>query len=190
MLRELDEALVAAFPEAPPIQALLVGGACLMFTEVTSRQTSDIDIIIFDLMGSQEENSLLYVTPLATKIRRIVMQIGKRHGLKGDRRMFFNDDCSPFLLELSDNELPEMRLWSEFQKIRLYVPDDFSYLLACKLIAGRPDKDFTDIAVLFQLLGVTTREQAQEIVNRFFPSARHQFEHDLPRTLEMLFQTG
>lgn len=89
MLRELDEALVTAFPGESPIQALLVGGACLAFTEVTNRQTNDIDVIIFDLMGSDEERSLIYTTPLAAKIRRIVMQIGKKHGLKGDRRMFF-----------------------------------------------------------------------------------------------------
>lgn len=68
MLQELDDALAAAFPDAPPLQALVVGGACLLFTEVTSRQTSDIDLIIFDLMGSEEENSLIYTTPLAAKI--------------------------------------------------------------------------------------------------------------------------
>lgn len=92
MLQELDGALAAAFPGAPPLQALVVGGACLLFTEVTSRQTNDIDLIIFGLMGSEEENSLIYTTPLAAKIRRIIMRIGKLHGLKGDQRMFLNDD--------------------------------------------------------------------------------------------------
>jgi len=187
MLQELDDALVAAFPDAAPLQALVVGGACLLLTEVTSRPTNDIDLIIFDLMGSSEENSLIYTTPLAAKIRRIIMRIGKLHGLKGDQRMFLNDDCAPFLLEIGNNELPEMRLWGEYQKLRLYIPDDLSYILACKFMAGRPDKDFRDTVALCQLLGVQTRDQAQEVVDRFFPSKNHQSDYNLPATLDIFF---
>ena len=68
-----------------------------------------LDVIIFEMMGS-EESTLIFHSPIADKIRRIIKGIGKRHGLRGERQMFFNDDCSPFLLELSENELPAMRL--------------------------------------------------------------------------------
>src|SRR5258708_4027757 len=149
ILDELDTALVKAFPDKPPIRALLVGGACLVFTGVTNRQTNDIDCIIFDLMGS-DEDSLIYETPLATQICAIIRRIGRRHGFKGgkDEELVFNDNCAPFLLELSRNKLPDMKSFREYQKIHLYVPDDMGFILACKLMAGRPLKDHSDIRAL------------------------------------------
>lgn len=67
------------------------------------------------------------------------------------------------------------------------MPDDFGYILSCKLMAGRPDKDFNDIATLCQLLRVTTRAQAQAIVDRFFPSKELHRLHLLPSTLALFF---
>lgn len=118
------------------------------------------------------------------------MRIGKLHGLKGDQRMFLNDDCAPFLLEISNNELPEMRLWGKYQKLRLYIPGDLSDILACKFMAGRSGKDFDDIEVLCQLLGVQTRDQAQRVVDRFFPLEHHQRDYNLPATLDIFFPEG
>ena len=164
LLQELDEALVKAFPGTSPMRVLVVGGACLLFQEVTNRPTEDVDVIIFEMMGS-EESTLIFQSPIADKIRRIIKGIGKRHGLKGERQMFFNDDCSPFLLELSENELPPMRLLKAYQKLHLYVPSDLRYILACKLMAGRPEKDLADIEVLCQTLGIQNRTQAQHVVN-------------------------
>ncbi len=188
LLEELDEALVKAFPGPEPMSVLVVGGACLLFQEVTTRPTEDVDEIIFEMMGS-EESTLIFHSPIAAKIRRIIKGIGKRHGLKGERQMFFNDDCSPFLLELSENELPPMRLLKGYKKLRIYVPDDPGYILACKLMAGRPEKDFADIEVLCQTLGVQSRTQAQHVVNQYFPSSIHQATYLLSRTLDRVFGT-
>ena len=188
LLEELDEALVKTFPGPEPMSVLVVGGACLLFQGVTSRPTEDVDVIIFEMMGS-EESTLIFQSPLANKIRRIIKGIGKRHGLKGERQMFLNDDCAPFLLELSENELPPMRLLKAYQKLYLYVPSDLRYILACKLMAGRPEKDLTDIEALRQLLGIQNRAQAQQVVNRYFPSPIHQATYGLPRTLERMFGT-
>ena len=186
LLEELDEALVKAFPGPELMRVLVVGGACLLFQEVTDRPTEDVDVIIFEMMGS-EESTLIFKTPLADKIRRIIKAIGKRHGLKGERQMFFNDDCSPFLLELSENELPPMRLLKAYHKLHLYVPGDLTYILACKLMAGRPEKDLADIEVLCHALGIQNRTQAQQVVDQYFPSAIHQAMYLLPRTLERMF---
>jgi hypothetical protein len=186
LLEELDEALVKAFPGPELMRVLVVGGACLLFEDVIDRPTEDVDVIIFEMMGS-EESTLVFKTPLADKIRRIIKGIGKRHGLKGERQMFFNDDCSPFLLELSENELPPMRLLKAYQKLHLYVPGDLSYILACKLMAGRPEKDLADIEVLCHTLGIQNRAQAQQVVNQYFPSPIHQAMYLLPRTLERMF---
>ena len=186
LLQELDEALVKAFPGPEPLSGLMVGGACLLFQDVTTRPTEDVDVIIFEMLGS-EENTLIFQSPVANKIRRIIKSIGKRHGFKGDRQMFFNDDCSPFLLELSENELPPMRLLKAYQKLHLYVPDDLTYILACKLMAGRPTKDFTDIQILCQKLDIHHRAQAQHVVNQYFPSPIHQAVYQLPQTLDIIF---
>ncbi|HEY4035662.1 MAG TPA: hypothetical protein VGL94_17025 [Ktedonobacteraceae bacterium] len=59
--------------------------------------------------------------------------------------------------------------------------------MACKLIAGRADKDYGDIAALRNLLHVSTREQAQEVVNRFFPDQTGQEFFDLSRNLDEIF---
>ncbi|GAC1568174.1 MAG: hypothetical protein NVS3B14_16550 [Ktedonobacteraceae bacterium] len=67
------------------------------------------------------------------------------------------------------------------------LPTDFGYILACKLMAGRPDKDDADIAVLCMNLGVRTREQAQGLVNRFFPDPYKHNLHMLRTTLSRLF---
>ncbi|MEO6887590.1 MAG: hypothetical protein ABI456_01090 [Ktedonobacteraceae bacterium] len=186
LLAEFDEALVKAFPGSEPLSVLVVGGACLLFQGVTTRPTEDVDVIIFDMMGS-EESSLIFTAPIADKIRRIIKRIGKRHGLKGQQQLFFNDDCSPFLLELSGNELPPMRLFKAYQKLHLYVPSDLRYILACKFMAGRSTKDFTDINILCQRLDIRNRVQAQSVVDHYFPSPVHQAVHMLSQTLETLF---
>ena len=184
LLVEFDEALVKAFPGPEPLSALVVGGACLLFQGIITRPTQDIDVIIFEMLGS-DESTLIYHAPVADKIRKIIQTIGKRHGLKRQEQMFFNDDCAPFLLELG--QLPPMRLLKAYQKLQLYIPDDLRYLLACKLMAGRPEKDFEDITALCQQFHIQNRSQAQAVVNHYFPSPVYQGIHELPRTLDTLF---
>lgn len=187
LLEEFDSDLAKAFPGPEPMRVLVVGGACLLFQNVITRQTEDVDVIIFDMLGS-EEATLVFQSPLANKIRRIIKGVGRRHGLKGEHQMFFNDDCAPFLLELSENELPPMRLLKAYRKLHLYVPNDLSYILACKLMAGRPTKDFADIEVLCRVLGVQNRVQAQQVADQYFPSPVHQATYQLPQTLGRLFE--
>lgn len=187
LLEELDEALVEAFPGPEPIRALVVGGACLVFTDVTTRQTKDIDVIIFDLLGTGEASLVYNLNPTTARLRKLIGAIGKRHGLRGDDCMFLNDDCASFLLELGQGNIPETRIFRTYQKLHLYIPVDLRYILACKLMAGRPDKDFDDITLLRQKLNINTREQALTLVNRFFPDFYHQQLYELPQTLKVIF---
>ncbi len=190
LLDELDEALVTAFPGPEAISVLVVGGACLVFSEVTTRQTKDIDVIITDLMGAGEASLVYDLTPTTAKIRRVIGAIGKRHGLRGNDRMFLNDDCAPFLLELGQGHIPQTQLLRAYRKLHLYIPADLRYILACKLMAGRPDKDFDDIVILRQRLNVHTSEQARALVIQFFPDPYHQQLYELPRTLRVIFPDG
>ena len=66
-------------------------------------------------------------------------------------------------------------------------PMDLGYLLACKLMLGRHEKDGADIAVLRQVLAIQSRAQAQQIVDRYFPSPAQQAMYRLPCTLERVF---
>jgi hypothetical protein len=76
---------------------------------------------------------------------------------------------APFLLELSEYELPPMRLLQAYRKLHLYAPRDLDYLLACKLMLGRPEKDGADIAILRQTLSIQSPAQAKKLVDRYFP---------------------
>jgi hypothetical protein len=185
--REFDEALVQAFPGPEPMSVLLVGGACLLLQGITAQPTDSVDVIIFEMLGSQER-TLVFHSPVADKIRRIIRAIGRRHGLKGERQQFINDDSAPFLLELSEQELPPMRLLTAYRKLHLYAPRDIGYRLARKLMIGRPEKDGADIAVLRQVLAIQNRAQAQRIVDRYFPSPAQQATYRLPCTLERMFE--
>jgi hypothetical protein len=187
LLEELDEELVKAFPGPEPMRVLMVGGACLLFQGIINRPTEDVDVIIFEMMGS-EESTLIFKSPVANKVRRIIKSIGKRHGLKGKYQMFFNDDCSLFLLEMSENELPPMRLLKAYRKLYLYVPASLSYILACKLMSGRPEKDFADIEILCRVLDIQTQVQAQQVVDQYFPSSILQATYMLPQTLGRIFR--
>jgi hypothetical protein len=190
LLEELDAALAEAFPGPEPISVLLVGGACLLLADITTRPTRDIDVIITDLLGTGEASLVYDLTPTTAKIRKIIEGIGRRHGLRGDERMFVNDDCAAFLLEMGYGKLPPSRLFRAYRKLRLSVPTDFAYILACKLMAGRPAKDYPDIAVLCQRLNIQTRAQAHALVNRFFPDPYQQYLYRLGETLRDLFPEG
>jgi hypothetical protein len=100
LLIELDHALVEAFPGPEPIEMLIVGGACLLFTNVTTRPTEDIDVIITNLLGTGKAGLVYNPNPNEQKVRDIIEHIGISHGYEGDKSMFLNDDCAPFLVEL------------------------------------------------------------------------------------------
>ena len=184
-LVELDNALAIAFPDPHPMNVIVVGGAFLVLTNTISRQTDDVDVIITDLEGMGEASLVYELTKTTRRVRRLIEAIGKSHGLKGSKRMWFNDDCSMFLQDMGP--LPPTRLLRTYRKLHIYAPTDVSYILACKLMAGRANKDFDDIAALCTQLHVHTREQAQAIVNRYFPLEEKQNFQELPKTLNKIF---
>ena len=147
--------------------------------------TKDIDVVITDLEGLGEASLVYQLTKTTKRIRQIIAAIGKRHQLPQRERMFFNDDCALFLQDMGP--LPQARLFHAYRKLHLYLPVDLRYILACKLMASRPGKDDTDIAVLCQRFGIRTRGQAQAVVSHFFPDPYEHDLHELPSTLSRLF---
>jgi hypothetical protein len=184
-LAELDQALTEAFPNPEPMRVLVVGGACLLLTDTTTRPTKDIDVIITDFEGQGEASLVYQLNKTTRRIRQIIAAIGKQHKLPAKERMFFNDDCALFLEDMGP--LPQARLFRAYRKLHLYLPADLGYILACKLMAGRPAKDYDDIRVLRQRLGIRTRAQAQALVDGFFPEPYEQELHQLADTLTEVF---
>jgi hypothetical protein len=79
---------------------------------------------------------------------------------------------------------PVFQLWATFKKLQVYLPQ-LNYILALKLFAGR-QKDMDDIQALCQQLGITTRSQAQAILDAYvYP--RWQQEYRVALTVKQLF---
>ena len=80
--------------------------------------------------------------------------------------------------------LGPLTLWREYTHLHVYVPQA-DCMPALKLLSGRP-RDAEDITALCQQLNISTREQAQALVDRY--ADRHwQQECMLEATLDALF---
>jgi len=96
--------------------------------------------------------------------------------------------AAPFLLELSAQGLPPMRLLKAYRKLHLRSEESrLSPGLQAHML-GRLEKDGADIAVLRQVLAIQNRAQAQQIVDRYFPSPAQQATYRLPCTLGRMFE--
>lgn len=81
--------------------------------------------------------------------------------------------------------VPEGTFWRTFGALEVYLPPK-EYILALKLIAGR-HKDADDIAALCGELQIQTRQQGQNLVDRYHPDKEMQELSDLDRTLRDFF---
>jgi hypothetical protein len=95
------------------------------------------------------------------------------------RRDWMNDVVASFVPDLGP-----VTLWRDYHNLQIYVPQA-EYILTLKLLAGR-EKDEDDIVALCERLGIETREQAQELVDRFADQAWQQ-ECMLTKTLDAIF---
>ncbi len=85
----------------------------------------------------------------------------------------------------NNGPVPEGTLWRTYGMLEIYVPPK-EYMLALKLLAGRP-RDIADIQALSQQLAITSREQTQQVVDRYIPDQTLQLLNHLDLTLHQLF---
>ena len=123
---------------------LLVGGAVMILVVGNRNSTRDID-------ASFEQE--------APAIRAAVTQIAYREGLPSD---WLNDGAKGFLYAP-----PPVTLWKSFPGLDVYLPD-LSYLLAMKIVAGRP-QDIADARALIQHLGIVQPQDTLDILKRYIP---------------------
>lgn len=156
-----------------PIRILMVGGA-YMLTQIHNRvATQDVDVLLKDI--DDPTTSPLYPMLLAA-----VRAVANQHQIPAT---WFNDVVGDALR--NNGPVPEGSVWRIYGMLEIYIPDA-EYILALKLLAGRP-RDNTDIQSLVQQLGIVTREQAQEIVDRYIPDQQFQQLNHVDMTLDRVF---
>lgn len=126
---------------------LLVGGA-VMVVEVGNRSsTQDID-------ASFEKN--------APAIRDAISFIATREGLRND---WLNDAAKGFLYTQ-----PPITLWRQYGSLNIYIPS-LEYLLAMKLVAGRP-RDIDDAKAIVKRSRISTPQDVLNILTQYVPQSR------------------
>lgn len=156
-----------------PIRILVIGGAFMLLQVKSRRATDDIDVVLKDM--EEPTTSLLYQA-----FRTAVQAIAARHQL---RRNWLNDLMADALRGMGT--LPDGTLWRSYGKLEVFFPPK-DYILALKLLAGRP-KDQRDIAALCRQVQVQTRDQAQQLVDRYVPNKQLQQLNHLDETLDTFF---
>jgi hypothetical protein len=167
----LDEAL-ASQPIKKPVRLVVVGGIYMVCFVKNRASTKDVDILPLDFPDTMNPNQ-------ETKaFRSAVNVVAKKYGIKRD---WMNDVVASFTPELDPKSVI---LWHEYPNLQVYVPQP-EFILALKLLAGR-DRDEDDIVALSEALNITTREEAQALVDRY-AEKWWQRECSLEATLDALF---
>jgi predicted nucleotidyltransferase len=126
-------------------EIVIVGGAFMTLVLRSRDATKDVDA---------------YLDPkTATAIRAAVAVVASRHGLAPD---WLNDAVKGFF-----TSTPEIAPWAEYPGLRVNAVTP-QYMLAMKALAGRP-QDADDIRSIAEHLGITTAQDALEVVTSHVP---------------------
>ncbi len=156
-----------------PVRILMIGGA-FMLTQVHNRPTTkDVDVLLKDVDDPT-------ISPLYQTFKTAVQAVASRNRIS---ITWINDIIADFLRNVGT--VPEGVLWRTYAMLEVYIPPD-EYILALKLLANR-QKDQEDIQALCQQLRIQTREQAQQIVDRYVSEKEVQQLSGLDKTLRILF---
>ncbi len=155
-----------------PVQIMLIGGAYMILTVQNRKTTRDVDVYPLNIPDSTRPDK--HTKDFLTAVRATA----RRYGIP---RNWLNDVSFSLLGGLSPQT---MELWATYGMLEIYQPPA-DFILALKLFADR-DKDAPDIEALMQNLGITTREQAQTILDRYI-ERRFQQEYRVYLTLDKWF---
>lgn len=156
-----------------PIHLLLIGGAYMLLLTNTSRTTNDIDIFWLE----EEEGLQRALRPL----REGVNAVAEAHQI-GSNWLNYMTHLLMYDLVI----VPEGNLWKTYGPLHIYAPPQ-EYILALKIFAGR-EKDIEDCKILLQQGTITTRQQAQIVLDRYIlPDAQRNNPETIERSLDTLF---
>jgi len=155
------------------VRLLVVGGA-YMLTQLHNRPaTRDVDVVLKDIDDPS-------TSPLYPPLQAAVRAVAQRRGLPAS---WLNDVVSDALR--TQGVVPEGALWRAFGPLEVYMPEP-EYILALKLLAGRP-QDMPDIQTLSQQTGVSSRAQAQAVLDRYIPDRQVQDLNQVASTLDLVY---
>ena len=136
------------------------------------RSTKDIDIFWLDEDGLQRAYAPL---------RESVQVITQRHGLDADWLNYLAQ-----MLMYDEVIVPDGKLWKRFGPLHVYAPAS-EYNLTLKITAGR-QKDLDDYAILLPKTKIRTREQAQQVLDRYIlPEGQQKNAESIENALNRLF---
>lgn len=162
-----------------PVRVLLLGGA-FMLTQISVRRTTeDIDVLPLDDGAPADPTSI----PLAVALWQAAHTVARERQLDPQ---WFNTVIADFVR--TAGTIPTGTLWRKHGPLEIYIPPK-EYILVLKLLANRK-KDWGDIAALRQVLNIGTREQAQQLIDRYIPDKDVQYFCALHLTLAMHFPTS
>ena len=156
-----------------PFRILLVGGA-YMLTQIGNRPaTKDIDVLLQDVPDPS-------AWPLYRSFQAATRAVAAQHTLPAN---WINDVIGDALRDYGP--IPQGTLWRVYGPLEVYVPDA-AYILALKIVAGRA-QDIQDARALCQQVGVSTRADAQHIVDTYITDQHIKRLHRVDKTLVQLF---
>src|SRR5436190_20397817 len=148
-----------------PVRILMVGGAFMLTQMHSMRMTNDVDVLLKDIDDPR-------TSPQYRVFKAAVRAVANRRQIPNT---WMNDLIGDFLRDLGT--VPNGILWRTYAVLEVYVPEA-EYILALKLLAGR-QKDREDIRLLCQQIHIQSRNQAQQLVDRYVPKKTQQvFEKD------------
>ena len=155
-----------------PVRILLIGGAYMLLLAHAPRSTKDIDMFWLDEDGLERA-----YTPL----RESVQAITQKHTLDAG---WFNYLAQ--MLMYDEVIVPRGKLWKRFGPLHVNAPE-VEYILALKITAGR-QKDLDDCAILLPKTKIRTRQQAQQVLDRYiFPEGQQKNAESIENALDRLF---
>src|SRR5579863_207858 len=117
-----------------------------------------------------------------TPLRESVQVIKQKHDLDAE---WFNYLAQ--MLMYDEVIAPDGKLWKRFGPLHVYAPTR-EYILALKITAGRK-KDLADCAILLSKTRIRTREQAQQVVERYLlPDGLEKYAESIEHALRWLFE--
>lgn len=156
-----------------PIHLLLIGGAYMLLLTNTPRNTDDIDIFWLE----EEEGLQRALRPLQEGVNAVA------------EANQIDPNWLNYMTQLLMYDLvivPDGTLWKTYGPLHIYAPPQ-EYILALKIFAGR-EKDIEDCKILLQQGTITSRQQAQALLDRYIlPDAQQNNSEIIERTLNTLF---
>jgi hypothetical protein len=155
-----------------PVRILLIGGAYMLLFANAPRSTKDIDIFWLDEDGFQRAYAPL---------RESVQAITHKHDLDAGWLNYLAQ-----MLMYDEVVVPDGKLWKRFGPLHVYAPE-VQYILALKITAGR-QKDLEDCAILLLKTKIRTRQQAQQLLDRYIlPGGQQKNAESIENALNQLF---